>query len=580
MTRIHRLPDHLVNKIAAGEVVERPASVVKELVENAIDADGAAITVELKDAGRQLIRVTDDGIGMTAEEVDLALMRHATSKLATDADLDAIATLGFRGEALPAICAVARFSVLSCPRGGETGTLVRGEGGTVGEKLLVAASAGTTVEAQDLFFNTPGRLKFLKAAGTELAVALRLLHGITLAHPEIHFRAIHNGKAVLAAPRARTLRDRLGALLGFELAGGVLDVERGESGVAVSGLIAPPQLARGNRDEITLIVNGRPVRDTLLAQALIDAYRPLLARDQFPVAVLRIDLPSREVDVNVHPTKAWVRFRSPRLVQEAVFRAVQDALRSSRVVQGQGGLGPAGASAGWGSAEGGPPGPPQTADGQALGLATDAVGTSQPALFREDARPFARFGGVIGQLQDTFIVSATDEEVFFIDQHVAHERVLFERLEGEIAKSPLASQELLFPQPLELAAGQADLLREWAPTLEGLGFGLEGFGGSAVMLRAVPSLLKGDEPRRLIDGLLDEVGGARRDETAPLLHRALSFVACRAAIKAHEHLQHDEMARLVADLAETRTPYFCPHGRPIVSRLSLREIKRELGRTW
>jgi DNA mismatch repair protein MutL len=567
VTRIRRLPDHLVNKIAAGEVVERPASVVKELVENAIDAEAAAITVELKDAGRQLIRVTDDGIGMTAEEVDLALMRHATSKLATDADLDAIATLGFRGEALPAICAVTRFSVLSCPRGAETGALLRGEGGAIGEKLLVAAPAGTTVEAQDLFFNTPGRLKFLKAAGTELAVALRLLHGIALAHPEIHFRVIHNGKAVLAAPRARTLRDRLGALLGFELAGRMLDVERGEGGVAVRGLVAPPQLARGNRDEITLIVNGRPVRDTLLAQALIDGYRPLLARDQFPVAALRVELPSREVDVNVHPTKAWVRFRSPRLVQEAVFTAAQDALRSSRVVQPQGGLAAAGT-------------PSRSEPSPAS--STEAAGMAQAALFKEDPAAFGppRFGGVIGQLQDTFIVAANDEEVFFIDQHVAHERVLFERLERELARRPLSSQELLFPQPLELAPGQAELLREWAPTLERLGFAIEGFGGSAVVLRTVPSLLKGGEPRRLIDGLLDEVGGGRRDGTAPLLHRALSFVACRAAIKAHERLQPDEMARLVADLAEAATPYFCPHGRPVVSRLSLREIKRELGRTW
>ena len=205
MSRIRRLPDHLVNKIAAGEVVERPASVVKELVENAIDAGARAVTVELKDAGRQLIRVTDDGIGMTAEEVDLALLRHATSKLETDADLEAIATLGFRGEALPAICAVTRFAVRSSPRGDAsgTGTLVRGEGGVVGEKLLVDTPAGTTVEAQDLFFNTPGRLKFLKTAPTELAAALRLLEGIALAHPDIHFRVTHNGKAVLTAPRAR-----------------------------------------------------------------------------------------------------------------------------------------------------------------------------------------------------------------------------------------------------------------------------------------------------------------------------------------------------------------------------------------
>ena len=574
MTRIHRLPDHLVNKIAAGEVVERPASVVKELVENALDADASTITVDLKDAGRQLIRVSDDGTGMTPDEVDLALTRHATSKLATDADLEAIATLGFRGEALPAICAVTRFSVLSCARGSQTGTLVRGEGGAVSEKLLMDASPGTTVEAQDLFFNTPARLKFLKSAQAELGQTLRLLGAIALAHPEIHLRVTHNGKAVLSAPRAGDLRDRLGALYGFDLASKMLAVQGALGGVTVSGLVAPPQLARGNRDAITLVVNGRPVRDTLLTQALLDAHRPLLARDQFPVAILRVDLPSREVDVNVHPTKAWVRFRTPRVIQEALFTSVQEALRSPRVVQSQGGLTMAGETEGRTD----PAGLAATGDASPGFAPSDA----QPQLFGEEQAAFAapRFGAVIGQLQDTFIVAANDEEVFFIDQHVAHERVLFERLARELRGSPLPSQELLFAQPVELGPGKAELIRDWAPVLEELGFGLEGFGGATVLLRAVPALLKGEEPRRLIESLLDEVSASRRDETAPLLHRALAFVACRAAIKAHAPLQRDEMGRLVSDLSATETPYFCPHGRPIVSRLSLREIKRELGRTW
>ena len=592
--RIRRLPDHLVNKIAAGEVVERPASVVKELVENALDALSTQVTVDLRDAGRALIRVTDDGVGMSTDEIDLALLRHATSKLATDADLDAITTLGFRGEALPAICAVTRFSVLSCPRGAETGTLVRGEGGTVSEKLLVAAPAGTTVEAQDLFFNTPARLKFLKSAPAEVAAALRLLEATALAHLEVHFRVSHNGRPVLGAPRARTLRDRVGALWGFERAGRLLDVLRKDGPLAVSGLIAPPQLARGSRDEIVLIVNGRPVRDTQLAQSLIEAYRPLLSRDQFPVAVLHLELPPQEVDVNVHPTKAWVRFRAPRQVQEMLYRAVQDALRQFQVVQTQRGLrtegGSAVGAAGGGVAagsfsieSGGPemaPALPQSADSPSG--ADDRAPAGQALLFHESPAQFGApaFGAVIGQLQDTFIVSASDDEVFFIDQHVAHERVLFERLLGDLDAGPLASQELLFPQPVELGAGQAGLVAEWAPTLEGLGFGLEGWSGSTVVLRAVPALLRGQEPRRLIESLVEDVNRPRKGEPVPLLHRALSFVACHAAIKAHAALQREEMARLIADLAVTRTPYFCPHGRPIVSRLSLRDIKRELGRTW
>ena len=588
VSRIRRLPDHLVNKIAAGEVVERPASVVKELVENALDALCTQVTVDLRDAGRALIRVTDDGIGMSSDEVDLALLRHATSKLATDADLDAITTLGFRGEALPAICAVTRFSVLSCPRGADTGTLVRGEGGTVNEKLLVAAPAGTTVEAQDLFFNTPARLKFMKSAQSEVAAALRLLEAIALAHQDVHFRVSHNGRPVLGAPRARSLRDRIGALWGFERAGKLLEVERKDGPLAVSGLVAPPQLARGNRDEIVLVVNGRPVRDTQLTQTLIEAYRPLLARDQFPVAVLHLELPPQEVDVNVHPTKAWVRFRSPRQIQEILYRAVKDALHQSQVVQSQRGLAgaiapdgltaPERESADWGSA-GAISGPPHLIEGLPADMPS---ADAQTRLFHEPPAQFttANFGNVIGQLQDTFVVSATDDEIFFLDQHVAHERVLFERLLADLDAGPLASQELLFPQPLELGAGQAALVQEWTETLEGLGFRLEGWSGSTVVLRAVPALLRGQEPRRLIEALVEDVNRPRKGEPQPLLHRALSFVACHAAIKAHAPLQREEMARLIADLAVTKTPYFCPHGRPIVSRLSLRDIKRELGRTW
>jgi DNA mismatch repair protein MutL len=290
------------------------------------------------------------------------------------------------------------------------------------------------------------------------------------------------------------------------------------------------------------------------------------------VAALLIELPLPEVDVNVHPTKAWVRFRSPRLVQEAAFRAVQDALRSQRVVQPQQGL-----VSGNAGLEMAPVlGPAEHASGDASSM------DQQGALFREAAAPFGpgRFGAVVGQLQETFIVAGSDEEVFFIDQHVAHERVIFEDLRRDLNSGPLASQVLLFPQTLELGPGKTALLSEWSADLEALGFALEGFGGQSVLLRAVPALLKSQEPRRLIEGLLDEVGSPAGAHSAPLVDRALAFVACRAAIKAHAPLQREEMVRLLLDLSATESPYFCPHGRPIVSRLSLKEIKRELRRTW
>jgi DNA mismatch repair protein MutL len=555
--RIRKLPDHLVNKIAAGEVVERPASVVKELVENALDAGAHSITVDLRDGGAALVRVTDDGSGMTAEEVLLALERHATSKLASDHDLEAIATLGFRGEALPAICAVSRFTIASRSREVLDGLRVTGAGGEVTQRLTVPAEPGTMVEVSDLFFNTPARLKFLKAPGTELAACLRLLTHLAVAHPDVHLRATHGSRAVLTAPPAHDLRGRVGALWGWDIAGRLLDVDRTEQGVSVHGVAAPPDLSRGSRDDVVIVVNGRPVRDPALFQAVIEAYRPLLPRDRFPLVALAIALPLADVDVNVHPTKTWVRFRHPRLVHETVAAAVGEALRQRGVV-------PAVDVA-------------PLPSGQAL--APEDAGTQAP-LFAETPRayPATTLGRALGQAQDTFIVAVSETEVFFVDQHAAHERVLFDRLQADVAADRPPAQALLFPEPLALTPAALVLLDRARPALERLGFAFEGFGGDTVVLRAVPGLLEGDEPKRLLEAMVDELASVKAGE--PVLDRALALVACRAAIKANTPLEREQMERLLAELAVTATPYFCPHGRPTMSRISLGDIRREVRRVW
>ncbi len=557
MTRIRVLPDHLINKIAAGEVVERPAAAVKELVENALDAEATALSIDLGDGGAARIAVADDGSGMTPAELELALTRHATSKIASEEDLAAIATLGFRGEALPAVCAVSRFVIVTSPRPGGEGVRVAGEAGRITQRAAVPASAGTSVEISDLFFNTPARLKFLKSAPTELAATLRLLTQLAIAHPRVRIRVTNNGKVILNAPAAGTLRDRVGALFGYDLAGRLLPVERSDHGIHVTGLASPPTLSRGSRDKVVIVVNGRPVRDTLLQQSILDAFRPLLPRDRFPAAVVTLTLPAADVDVNVHPAKAWVRFRNPRLVQEMLFGAVQDALRAPAVVPTLGG----GAAA-------------------ATTLAAEGGLAGQPGLFGEGPAPYAKslFGGVLGQVQDTFVVAATDEEVFFIDQHVAHERVIFERLQAELGSGPLPSQELLLTEPLELGPAARTVLERWRAVLERLGFGIEEFGAGLVVLRAIPALLGGREPRRLVERLLGELRPAAG--SALEVDRVLSFIACRAAIKANERLAREEMERLIGDLSLTGTPYFCPHGRPIVSRVSLNDIRKELKRSW
>ena len=563
MTRIRRLPDHLVNKIAAGEVVERPASAAKELVENAVDASATSITVDLRDGGAALIRVSDNGIGMMAEELPLALERHATSKLPTDADLDAIATLGFRGEALAAIAAVSRFTVTSRARGAAHGLRLGGEGGTIVQRLAVPAETGTSVEVRDLFFNTPARLKFLKSATTELSATLRAVTQLALAHCGVSFRVAHNGRASLTAPAAKDVRERAAAVWGWPLAQRLVRVDRTEHGIRVHGFATPPDLTRGGRDDIVVIVNGRPVRDPALLQATLAAYRPLLARDRFPLVVLAVDLAAADVDANVHPTKAWVRFRHPRLVQEMLVAALRDALRTPEVVP----MMSAAASATW--SEGGTATP---------SAAPSAAG--QPALFAETPAAYTpgAFGRVLGQVQDTFIVATTDDEVFFLDQHVVHERVLFERLEADLAAGAPPSQALLFPETVDLPPAARALLERWRPTLEQLGFALEPAPGGTVVVQAVPAMLKGDEPRRLLEAAVDELGGPKTD--APAMERALAFVACRGAIKANTPLAREEMERLIADLGRTRTPYFCPHGRPIVSRVSMQDIRRELKRNW
>jgi len=362
----------------------------------------------------------------------------------------------------------------------------------------------------------------------------------------------------------------MGALYGFGLASRLLDVT-GEAGRSrLTGVVAPPALARSHRDDMHLIVNGRVVRDTLLTQALIEAYRPLLPRDQFPLAVLVLTLDPREIDVNVHPTKAWVRLRQPRAVWDLVHEAVKTALR--RLEAAPAGLAPE-VARDPGLAPLGSPALPAWAD--------EAAG--QASLFQEATaryRPEPFFGRVVGQIEDTFIVAHTPEEVFFIDQHVAHERVLFERLRAEMEAGTLASQELLFPVPLELAPARARVLEGAGPMLARLGFAVEGFGGDTLLLRAVPSVLRAQDLSRLADELAHEADEESARASSPVLDRLLAFVACRAAIKANQTLGTEEMTGLLVDLAATATPYHCPHGRPIVSRIALGEIKRELRRTW
>ena len=388
---------------------------------------------------------------------------------------------------------------------------------------------------------------------------MRTLTALAAAHPEVQLRVTHNGRAAITAPRAADDRARMGALWGWEVAERLLVVDRAEHGLHVGGLVAPPDLTRGNRDDILVVVNGRPVRDPALAQAILEAYRPLLPRDRYPVAVVRLAVDPADVDVNVHPTKATVRFRHARLVHEMIVAALREALGRREVVPPMR-LGTA---------------PPR----EETGPSGAATAGEQTALFAEALAPYAPelFGRVLGQVQDTFIVATSEREVFFLDQHVAHERVIFERLQADLREGTLASQHLLFAEPLDISPAARALLGRWREPLERLGFAFAE-SEDRVVLAAVPTLLKAEDPRRLIEAAVDDLGSPRAG--TPALDRALAFVACRAAVKADTPLAREEMERIVSDLAVTTTPYFCPHGRPIVSRVSLADIRKELRRTW
>ena len=396
-----------------------------------------------------------------------------------------------------------------------------------------------------------------------MAAILRVASRLAMTALPVHVRVSHNGRPVITAPPARDLRERIGALYGESVASKLLDVEAEKGKIRLSGLVSPPHLTRSHREEIQFFVNGRPVRDPILIQALLEGYRPLLHRDQFPLAFLFLAIPRGEVDVNVHPTKGWVRFRDPRLLSALVTESVRARLRS----------GEAASPVRVPSTFGAPLGPALTAP---VSLEVD-----QGQLFHEPEAAYGAaftFGRPLGQVQETYIVAHTDEEVFFVDQHVAHERVLFERLQRDLEASALSSQRLLFPQPVELAPSRVTLLEEWLPVLGRLGFDVEPFGAGRLLLRAIPSLLKSEDPHRLLDDLARELMPPEARGTSPAIDRILSFVACRAAIKANHRLEGEEMGQLLNDLAATASPFFCPHGRPIVSRISLREIKRDLRR--
>ena len=594
---IRILPETVVNRIAAGEVVERPAAAVKELVENSIDAGARQIDVVVRDGGQTFIAVTDDGSGMAADELSLAIERHATSKLPED-DLERIATLGFRGEALPSIGAVSRLSITSRTPDADQAWMIAVEGGRKGAVQPAAHPPGTRIEVRDLFYATPARLKFLKSLRTELDHIQETINRLAMAHPEIGFSLADGSRSLAKLPAVAgelfdTRLRRLAAIMGRDFADNAMPIAAEREGIRLTGYAGLPTLNRGNAAFQFLFVNGRPVRDKLVVGALRGAYRDFLAADRYPLVALFLEVPADAVDVNVHPAKTEVRFRDSGLVRGLIVGALKHALaeaghRASTTV----------AAAALGAAR-----PMAYTQGPAhvpRGLADRAVGFQAP-LANLQAPPFARAGahsaamepagpadgngesyplGVArAQIHETYVVAQTEDGIVIVDQHAAHERLLHERITKALESGPVPRQALLIPEIVELDSAAAGRVAERAAELAELGLAVEPFGGSAIVVREVPALLGEVNVAGLIRDLADDL--AEHGDAIALKQRlgdVCATMACHGSVRAGRRLNPTEMNALLREMEATPHSGQCSHGRPTYVELKLADIEKLFGR--
>ncbi|PLX76410.1 MAG: DNA mismatch repair protein MutL [Desulfuromonas sp.] len=606
MQQIRILPENLCNKIAAGEVVERPASVVKELVENAIDAGADEVLVDIEAGGKKMIRIQDNGCGMSKDDTFLALERHATSKIASDDDLFRLTTLGFRGEALPSIAAVSRLLLQSRDQQSDSGWRIKVSGGKVEQAEATGMPVGTSVEVRNLFFNTPARRKFLRRDQTEIGHIGDVVSRQALARPEIRFRLAHNGRVLIDALKTEKIEERVAAILGREAVREMVPATCERHDLALHGLLSRPLYNRSATSAIYTYINGRFIRDRVVQHAVLDGYRNLMLKGRYPVVVLFLDLPPDQVDVNVHPTKHEVRFREQSRVHDFIASAVREALRPSvsssetrdvddEAVDQQAPPFEPGVE----KVDKVDPRPsrplfepsavkePQADYSLPLSPAPKERQTTEPYRTEpkrptpfplpSDAAADGSFGRmqVIGQFRESYLVCQDGDSLVLIDQHAAHERVGFERLRQQFYGDGIEKQSLLFPVVLEFDFREATELKQRAERFSSLGFDIEEFGGNSFVLKAVPQLLKDSEAEKLVRDVaseLSELGESSRVEDT--FDHLLATMACHSVIRANQKLGLDQMRALLQALDTVDFGAHCPHGRPVMQRLSLVEIER------
>jgi len=584
MTRIRRLDARTANQIAAGEVVERPASVVKELLENSLDAQARSVRVEISKGGLGTIRVLDDGNGMGREDLMLALERHATSKISAIEDLASLSTLGFRGEALPSIASVSQTVLESAPAESGGGFRVEVEGGRLGEVQAVGHPRGTSVAVHNLFFNTPARRKFLRSVATELEQVLDTVTRAALAHFDRRFALVADGKTLLDLPPAAQRAERVRQVFGDSVSQRLLAFSRMSGSARASGFTSRPEFTRSNAKDIRIFVNGRPVKDRGALGAVSRAYATLLPRGRYPFTLLFVDLPPDRVDFNVHPTKWEVRFADPGALFELILGAVRSAINLERPLTALQGF----------TGEAMPPDQEEPAQRTSWAVADSSLKSMRQE--REDAWEFSRAGSPAGkapeprfqgmtrmlplaQYRESYILASDEGGLVIVDQHAAHERILYEQLLRQAPERKVDRQALLFPLTVELDPERSARLGGGVEKLESLGFRLEPFGERTWLLREIPALLGGADAGALLRDLADDLGDPDSEgEVERLLDRLAATTACHAAIKVNFPLTAEKMTFLLEELGKTATPMTCPHGRPVVLRMDHRDLERNFHR--
>lgn len=595
--RIRILPESISNKIAAGEVVERPASVIKELLENAIDAGGTEISVETANGGRRLIRVTDNGHGMSREDALLSIERHATSKIISESDLDAIITLGFRGEALASIASVSRFTILTREPRAEEGTEITLEGGKLHDVKACGIPTGTVISVENLFFNTPARLKFMRSPVTESGHIGDTISRIAISRPEISFIWINDDREQIRVAKGDISR-RLSQIMGRETAASLLPVNTEREGIALRGCISASGTARSNASAIYTYINGRFVRDRIVQHAIMQAYRGVIDQNRYPVMALFIDIPPADVDVNVHPTKHEVRFRHQSMVHDIISSCIEEILRSSSRPLARGGEEPAGISESFlGVAA------YRTSAASALKRTLDVADIKPPfplpfyrypstsGTVAEASEPSENFGSatvpgayfseirIIGQFHGEYIVCESETELVIIDQHAASERIAYERLKKEWQNGGIESQRLLFAETVELTFAEITATRSFKRELALAGFEIEPFSGNTAAISAAPAIIAGREAVQLLRDIISDF--ARLGISAAFqatLDSIVARIACHSVIRGVRKMETAEIMELLRKMDETDFALTCPHGRPVYRTVPLFQIEKMFGR--